>query len=148
MDGDLQHDPIYIPKLFKKMKKNVNIVIGSRNFDTGKNPGLSWIRKQFSKIIILMFYFISKKTKDPMSGFFIFDKNIYFKNKKNFYGKGFKILCDFIFNSKEDLNVVDVDIIFKRRLNNRSKMNLKILMILILMYLKLFIKNFFTKTKI
>tara|TARA_B100000686_G_C16693757_1_gene919273 strand:- start:12 stop:731 length:720 start_codon:yes stop_codon:yes gene_type:complete len=142
MDGDLQHDPNYIPKLYKKLNKEIDIVVGTRNFLKGRNPGLSWIRKQMSKILIFMFSIISNKTKDPMSGFFIFKKYIYFKNKKKFYGKGFKILIDLIINSEKKLNVLDFDIVFKRRLNNKSKMNIKIMLILIKLYIFSFINKF------
>ena len=78
-----------------------------------------------------------------MSGYFIFKKEIYSNNKYNFFGKGFKILSDLIFNSKKNLNVVDLNIVFKRRLNDKSKMNLKILLILINLYLNLFLKKLF-----
>ena len=38
MDGDLQHNPIYIPKMLKILNsKNVDIVIGSRNFKKREN---------------------------------------------------------------------------------------------------------------
>ena len=70
-----------------------------------------------------------------MSGFFIFKKDIYLKNKKNYFGKGFKILADILINSKNNLIIKDFFIRFKRRYDDKSKMNLKILMILIKFYL-------------
>jgi len=78
-----------------------------------------------------------------MSGFFLFKKNIYKKNKKNYFGKGFKILADIIINSKDNLNIKDVFIDFKRRYESNSKMNAKILIILIQFYLRSLIKKLF-----
>ena len=55
MDGDLQHDPKYIKKMFKVYKKyNLDIVIGSRKLLSGKNQGLSELRR-FASIILIYF---------------------------------------------------------------------------------------------
>ena len=76
-----------------------------------------------------------------MSGFFIFKKSIYLENKKNFFGQGFKILADFLINSKSSLVVKDFFIQFKRRYEDKSKMNSKILLILIKFYIVSFFKK-------
>ena len=57
MDGDLQHDPKYIKKMFKIYKKyDLDIVIGSRKLLSGKNQGLSELRR-FTSIILIYFFF-------------------------------------------------------------------------------------------
>ncbi len=144
MDGDLQHDPKYIKKMFKIYKKyNLDIVVGSRKLLSGKNQGLSELRR-FSSIILIYFFRIFKiKTNDPMSGFFLFRKEIYEKNKKFFFGKGFKILADFLINSKQNLQTKDVIINFNRRYNSESKMSLRVLFILIQFYLLSLLKKIF-----
>ena len=132
MDGDLQHDPKFIPKMFDKyIKNNLDLVVGARKLYKPNNPGLSETRRFASLILINFFSFFNIKTKDPMSGFFLFKKKIFTKNKKRYFGKGFKILADLIINSKPSLNTEDVYIDFKRRYENESKMNYKILLILI-----------------
>ena len=136
MDGDLQHDPIFIPKMIDKyMKNNLDLVVGARKLYKPNNPGLSEIRRFTSLILIYFFSFLNIKTKDPMSGFFLFKKKIFIKNKKRYFGKGFKILADLIINSKPRLKTDDVYIDFKRRYQSKSKMNYKILIILINFYL-------------
>ena len=128
MDGDLQHNPRYIPKLIDTLiKNNSDLVVGGRNLINGKNPGLGQIRRISSILIILTFYLLGKKTIDPMSGFFLFKKKIYFKNKKYFFGKGYKILADILFNSKSKIKVSDYIIVFDRRFKDVSKMNFKTL---------------------
>ena len=136
MDGDLQHDPKYITNMFDKyIKKNIDLVVGARKLHKSNNPGLSETRRFASLILIYFFSFLNIQTKDPMSGFFLFKKEIFTKNKKRYFGKGFKILADLIINSKPRLNTEDVYINFKRRYHSKSKMSYKILIILIYFYL-------------
>ena len=143
MDGDLQHNPKYIPKLLRVYSsKNADIVIATRDLFYGKNPGLNYFRKLFSIVLIVLFnILIGKKTKDPMSGYFLFNKKIYKKNKKKYFGKGYKILADILYNSSGNLKIIDYDIEFGHRLKNKSKMNFKILIILLEFLLKTFIKR-------
>ena len=143
MDGDLQHNPKYVLKMIDKYySKNADVVVATRDLFYGKNPGLNYFRKLFSIILIILFNsLIGKKTKDPMSGFFLFNKKIYNNNKKNYFGKGYKILADILYNSSENLRIVDYDINFGHRLKNKSKMNFKILLILLEFLLKKFIKK-------
>ena len=143
MDADLQHDPKYIPKMLKFHNNDYDIVIGTRKLTSGKNRGLSEFRRFVSVILIFLFKIFKIKTSDPMSGFFLFKKEIYLKNKKYFFGKGFKILADFLINSKDQLKTKDLFIDFNRRYESESKMNFKILLILIQFYLRSILKKLF-----
>ena len=143
MDGDMQHDPKYIKKMFHQFKKNKNdIVIGARKLNI-KNKGLSETRRFVSNILIFLFKIFKIKTTDPMSGFFLFKKEIYFESKNRYFGKGFKILADILINSKNELKTEDVYIDFKRRYESKSKMNFKILVILTQFYLRSIFKKLF-----
>ena len=143
MDGDLQHNPKYIKKMLLELnKRKLDVVIGARKLLSGKNQGLSEIRR-FTSIALIFFFKIFKiNTNDPMSGFFIFKKRIYVSNKKNFYGRGFKILADILINSKINLKTKDIIINFERRYDSKSKMNFKILYILMKFYFFSLFKNF------
>ena len=135
MDGDLQHNPKYIKNLIETLIiNNSDLVVGGRNLINGNNPGLGFVRRIFSILIIFTFYLFGKKTIDPMSGFFLFKKNIYLKNKRYFFGKGYKILADILFNSRSKIKVNDYIIIFDRRFKDKSKMNLKTLFNLMKLY--------------
>ncbi|WP_440652940.1 glycosyltransferase [Candidatus Pelagibacter sp. HIMB1542] len=144
LDADLQHDPKYIPQMLKEFNKGQDIVIGVRKLTSGKNKGLSETRRFASIFLIFFFKIFNIQTKDPMSGFFLFKKDIYLKNKKRFFGKGFKILADILINSKTKLKAKDVPINFNRRYESESKMNTKILLILINFYIISLIKKFLT----
>ena len=144
MDGDLQHNPKYLPKICKIFsKRDIDFLICSRNFK--KRYGLSFVRFYSSKFLILIInFFLGKKVSDPMSGFFIFKKSFFKSNKKNIYDKGFKILMNLIYSTKKKLNIYEQKIIFEKRFNNKSKMNFIVLFHIIISlfhYLKLKLKN-------
>ena len=144
MDGDLQHDPIYISSMATEFQKyNCDIVVGARDLLTGSIEGLSRWRQIQSKICIKIIDIVLKrKTMDPMSGYFLFKKQIYQKNKSFLFLKGYKILADLIYSSKQNLSIRDVKIEFKSRLKGRSKMNFRVVWILLVFILKKFINKF------
>ena len=65
---------------------------------------------------------------DPLSGFFIYKKKIYIENKKNLFGKGYKILIDLLYNYKKDIKIFDQNINFKMRNFNSSKISFRVLL--------------------
>ena len=143
MDADLQHNPKYIPLMLKVFNNDNDVVVGARKLTSGKNKGLSEFRRFASVILIFFFKIFNIKTTDPMSGFFIFKKQLYKKNKKYYFGRGFKILADILINSKDKLKTKDVYIDFNRRYESESKMSFKILVILIQFYLTSLLKKLF-----
>ena len=141
MDGDLQHNPKYIPKFINYfVNQRADIIIGIRDFSRRRNLG--FIRYYSSKLIILFFNtFLGFKTKDSMSGFFLFKKKLYIKNKKKLFNNGFKILADLLYVSKKRLLILECPILFNRRIRDKSKMNIKVLMLIIqFFFIKLFRK--------
>ena len=143
MDGDFQHPPIYIDKMYRLyIEKNYDFVIGSRDLMKRKNYGLSKVRWLFSIILIFLInLLLGNKTKDPMSGFFIFKKKIFLDNKNKLFSSGYKILSDLIYSSKRSLKIKDIFIRFDRRTLGRSKMNFNILLILLLFIVTKFFKK-------
>jgi dolichol-phosphate mannosyltransferase len=140
MDADMQHNPIYLPRLVTLFfKKNKDFVVCTRDFN--KKLGINFIRKNFSKIVVILInYIFGFKTKDPMSGFFMFKKKFFKKNRKKLFGKGFKILFDLLYSEKI-LDVQDLSIKFDMRKNNTSKMSIKIIFLLIRVIFFKFQKN-------
>ena len=138
MDGDLQHDPAYIPQMINELNKNnCDIVIGARDLFTNRIEHLSFTRQLASKILINFVNFLfRKKTIDPMSGYFIFKKRIYDDNKNLLFFKGYKILIDLIYSNKQNLNVRDIIINFRYRRIGVSKMNYKILIIILIFFIR------------
>ena len=138
MDGDLQHDPKYLPKMISCFeKKKLNLLIATRDFNV--REGLSLLRFNMSKLLIFFVNrFFKNITTDPMSGYFIIKKKIFKKCKNNLYGTGFKILFDIIYTFKIN-RTSDYKIRFKTRIKHKSKMSYKVLYLLI----KLFFYKFY-----
>lgn len=139
MDCDLQHNPKYLPQMINLFfKKKMDFVVAVRNFQ--EDVALGLIRK-FSSLFLSKFfnYFLGYKVSDPMSGFFMFKKLIYYKYKNYLFGKGWKILSDLIYN-KQNFLIHELPIKFQKRSQNKSKMNISVLVNIV--------KLFFFKYKI
>ena len=135
MDGDLQHDPKYLPNIFDIYNKNKpDFLICVRDFK--KRRGLSILRYFASLALILVVNtLLHKKTSDPMSGFFIFKKKLFYKYRRTLFGRGFKFLFDILYQ-KNNFKIIEYKILFKKRRNNTSKMSLRILLSLVFLILK------------
>ena len=140
MDGDLQHGPNEINDLYSAFsKKQCDVVIGSRNLFKKKQKGLRFYRLIISILLVIVVnILLGFKTSDPMSGFFIFKKKIYLKNKNFLFNRGYKILLDLIYSSKKKLKILDIDIDFRSRGKGSSKIDYKIIYFLILIIIKKF----------
>ena len=134
MDSDLQHDPKYLPKIVNLyFFKKLDFAVAVRNFN--EDQGLGVIRRFSSIFLSYIFnYFLGNRVSDPMSGFFMFKKSIYYKYRHHLFGKGWKILADLIYN-KEKFSIKELEIKFVRRLENKSKMSLKVLINVIRLFL-------------
>ena len=143
MDGDLQHKPSDIKKiLYAFSKGNPDFVVGTRNLFKNKDHNLNFFRLIASRILILIVNFLlGKKTSDPMSGFFMFKKEVFSKSQNRLIKKGYKILLDLIYIQNQKIKVIDVDINFDSRIKGKSKMSSKILINLLSMILKKFVSK-------
>lgn len=131
MDCDLQHNPKYIFKMWNKYKlNNFDIIIANRFYKQKIIGNLGSVRSFISlssiKLINIIF---GEKTQDPLSGFFLCKKNKILKFEKTFFLNGYKILFDIIYNGDQNLKIGQQDIIFKRRKFEKSKFNLRIIVI-------------------
>ncbi len=145
MDCDLQHDTLYILSMWNKfVTMNSDIVIASRFEKKSLFGNLGFLRSLISKMAIFLINLLfGKKSTDPLSGFFLCKKKLLTKHKKNFYLRGYKILFDILYNGKKNIKTYDHHITFKKRKYEKSKFNLRIIMIFItqMLYTKLLVKK-------
>ena len=122
MDSDFSHPPHIIPKMIESLKKyQCDMVIASRYISGGKTNGWTLKRKLMSKVATLIAKKgLGVKTKDPMSGFFAFKKNIL--KGINFDAIGYKILLE-ILVKKSGINVKEIPYTFENRSFGSSKLD-------------------------
>ena len=144
MDGDLQHKPSDIKKFLRVFQKNnPDIIVGTRDLFENKKHNLNILRLFASRALILSVnLLLGNKTSDPMSGFFMFKKDIFVKSQKKLIEKGYKILLDLLYVKNQKIKVADVKINFDSRAKGKSKMSFKVLIDLIFMILKKFFLKF------
>ena len=124
MDTDFSHPPQIIPKLIESIKKyQCDIVVASRYIKGGKIQDWSLKRKLISKFATL----IAKKglgidTKDPMSGFFAFKRNIL--KELNIDAIGYKFLLEMLVKTK-GVNIKEIPYTFQNREFGSSKLSIK-----------------------
>ena len=138
MDSDLQHNPKYLPKMIKMFNKNnSDFVVGVR--DLKKNLGLNKFRLAVSRTLCFIFnFFLGYKVSDPMSGFVIFKKSIFYKYESKLFGIGWKFLADLIYNDQK-FKINEYKIKFDKRIYHESKICFKVLINII----KLFLYKFY-----
>ena len=122
MDSDFSHPPQIIPKLIEALKKSqCDLVVASRYITGGKIHGWTKKRKLMSKIAtIIAKKGLGVKTKDPMSGFFAFKKNII--KELNFDALGYKLLLE-ILVKKKGINIKEIPYTFENRKKGTSKLD-------------------------
>jgi dolichol-phosphate mannosyltransferase len=131
MDCDLQHDPKYIKKMWKKFNKhNYDIVVANRFIKKKIIGNLGYFRSFISLFTISLIHLIfGKRVSDPLSGFFLCKKNIILNYKVNFFSCGYKILFDIIYNGRNNLKIGHQNIAFNNRKYEKSKFNWGIILI-------------------
>lgn len=128
IDADLQHPPQLIPRLVEMlmMDPSVSMAVASRYAPGGSEAGLdTWYRKvvsNCSKYITQLIFPATKKTGDPMTGFFAFRRKIL--RGINLKPRGFKILVEMLVRIA-DLKVVDIPMRMQKRFSGYTKASMK-----------------------
>ena len=131
MDADGQHDPLYIKKALEETKiKRVDILVGSRFIKGSKIRGLSKRRQRSSSFAnslarLSLHGFYSYLT-DYMSGFFVFKRDVCIKYIEKIDVNGFKFFYELLALSKGKLKVIEIPLVFKKRIYGNSKLDLPV----------------------
>ena len=122
MDSDFSHPPQIIPKMIDAFKQyQCDLVVASRYITGGNIQGWTTKRKLMSKIATsIAKNGLGIKTKDPMSGFFAFKKNII--KELNFDAIGYKILLEMLVKTK-GVKVKEIPYTFENRKLGSSKLD-------------------------
>ena len=122
MDSDFSHPPQIIPKMIEAFKQyQCDLVVASRYIAGGNIQGWTIKRKLISKVATLIAKKgLDVKTKDPMSGFFAFKKNII--KELNFDALGYKFLLELLVKTK-GINIQEIPYTFENRKFGSSKLD-------------------------
>ncbi len=125
MDGDLQHDEMLLRQMLAKIRaERLDVVVASRYTDAGSVG--DWQR---SRVVIsdvagrLSRLVVKADLTDPMSGFFMVERNAFAAAMRSLTGQGFKILLDLFASSPRPLAFAEVPLSFRQRLHGESKLD-------------------------
>ncbi|MEM0438071.1 MAG: polyprenol monophosphomannose synthase [Candidatus Micrarchaeia archaeon] len=121
MDGDLQHDPAYLRKMYSIVKKHKDpLVIGSRFIKNLNNP-----QRADSKLgTLICRYALGINVHDPLSGFFMLRRDSFQKLAPKINPIGYKILLEILAKGRFS-KIIEVPIVFHMRGKGSSKLDLK-----------------------
>lgn len=127
MDGDLQHPPELIPRMIERMsQQDVDVVVASRYATDGNASGLaSQLRHSVSRSATLvtkaMFPVRLRDTTDPMTGFFLVDRDAV--NLAGLHPRGFKILLEIL--ARQRMRIAEIPFDFATRTAGESKATMR-----------------------
>lgn len=143
VDGDGQHDPEYINKLFTELEKGANLSIGSR-FISGEGFQSSRLRRfgirYFSGLIYL---FTGKRIKDPTSGFRACDRKAIHLFAAD-YPRDYPEPESIVNAVRHNLKVSEVPVIMNPRKDGKSSItNIKSIYYMVKVSLAIIIASFY-----
>ncbi|MCL5286542.1 MAG: polyprenol monophosphomannose synthase [Acidobacteria bacterium] len=124
MDGDLQHPPEILLKLFEAMRQtHGDIVVASRNVEHGSVSDWKFRRRIISWTATLLAAVLLpakiRRVKDPMSGFFLLRRTVV--EGRTLKPLGYKILLEVLARGNYE-KAVEVPYVFEERARGGSKM--------------------------
>ncbi len=123
MDADLQHPPETLPLLLDEIENGADIAIASRYIKGSALQGWALTRRIISRgasFLARMLLPFIRQVKDPLSGFFMFDRKVV--AHANLRPTGYKILLE-ILTEGESTKLTEVPYTFEARSAGQSKLN-------------------------
>lgn len=123
MDSDFSHPPHVIPRLLEALRQyQCDLVVASRYVRGGGTVDWTTKRKLMSKCGVLIAKAgLRVKTKDPMSGFFAFKKQII--NGLMFDALGYKFLLELLVKANKNITIREIPYTFENRRLGKSKLD-------------------------
>jgi dolichol-phosphate mannosyltransferase len=123
MDADLQHDESLLPKMLETLRSQpVDVVVGSRYVEFGGVGDWQRRRALASKVATYIGQYVLRvSVADPMSGFFMFRREVFNDSLRHLSAVGFKILIDLLASSPRPLRVKELPFTFRQRHSGESK---------------------------
>lgn len=143
MDGDLSHDPKYIPEFLKKIE-DCDVVIGSRLVPGGGEVGRGFLRRLITRLAgTYVRALLGFKVTDPTSGYRCYrGKVLKAIDIGTLMAKDPFLLSEMLFRCyKRDFRIKEIPILFRDRKAGASKIGWKILVTYLFKALKLRVRG-------
>lgn len=125
IDADLQHDEKLLPQMLTTIKsRRLDVVVASRFMANGGTADWQRSRVWLSHFAgRLARCAVKAELSDPMSGFFLIERNAFADAVPRLSGRGFKLLLDILASSPRPLAFTELPYCFRRRAHGRSKLD-------------------------
>lgn len=125
MDADLQHDESLLQGMLRALRAGEgDVVVGSRYVEGGGVGAWDRQRLRASQLATKAAGIVARAhLTDPMSGFFMIERNAFMTAVRRVSGQGFKILLDLLASSERPLRVVELPYTFRTRQHGESKLD-------------------------
>jgi dolichol-phosphate mannosyltransferase len=125
MDADLQHDERLLPRMLQELRAtDIDIVIGSRYVAGGTIGDFAGSRADMSRLATWLSRILVPATlADPMSGFFMFRREVFMSVNRRLSAMGFKLLVDLFASSPRPLRFLELPYAFRMRRVGESKLD-------------------------
>lgn len=128
IDADLQHDETLLPELIDAAKRGgADIAVASRYMQGGSTGELASARVRLSRLAGAVSALVSQGLTDPMSGFFVVRRAFLDRVVRRLYGRGFKILLDFIAAARGEVQIRELPYRMRSRRHGESKLGLRVI---------------------
>jgi dolichol-phosphate mannosyltransferase len=125
MDADLQHDERILPALYAQIHEHgADIAIGTRYADGASVGAWDARRARLSRFATRAAGLVlAQRLSDPMSGYFMFRREVFESCMTRLSAVGFKILLDILASSPQTLRIAEVPYTFRARFAGQSKLD-------------------------
>jgi dolichol-phosphate mannosyltransferase len=126
MDADLQHDEGLLPRMLAYLQAHpdCDLVIGSRYVKGGGTGEWTEGRRRISRLATrLGRRVLRSEVADPMSGFFMLRRSVFWDAARSLSGRGFKILLDLLASAPRPLRIHELPFQFRQRQAGESKLD-------------------------
>lgn len=125
MDADFQHDERILAAMYDKLcDSRADVVVATRYDGEGGVGDWNAGRQAMSRLATWVSRLvIGGRTSDPMSGFFMFRRDLLDEIVYDLSAQGYKILLDMLASARRPLRVEEVPFVFRRRAEGESKIS-------------------------
>ncbi|QPI71944.1 glycosyltransferase [Sphingobium sp. Cam5-1] len=139
IDGDLQHDEMLLPKLYRAIAEDrKEVAVGTRYSSEGSIGKWDQRRARISAFATRLAEVIARTPlSDPMSGFFAVRRDTLTELAPRLSGIGYKILLDIMASASRPLDVAEFPYTFRTRQHGESKLDSTV----VLQYLEMLVEK-------